>query len=344
MEITLGLRPSANWMAKVAEQFGTVPRSPQEFSFSKGACSFKLHSLLIESEKVAVVLGDIFWDTPLNTLRKSIETNDYWILSFILSDEPHTCFLINNNTRHQIKARKSTLFYSSKMTADTVWPIKKRSRFVSISFHRDWICEKLGVNAESPDSSPFIRMLNSENGVYFQGISLFERLVSFDKLFADTRSLSWPLTVEAQCYELIVDFIGQIATLQSDKNDHKFSQSDMKQVMEVESRYFLATCMLPSLEFLAGEANMSLSKFKKCFRQIYGAAPYEYHLNLKLDIARSLLLQNKWTIAEIATQLGYTSIASFNKVFKKRFNMNPTTLINEHLPQMLFTIKDSEDE
>lgn len=344
MEINLGLRPSAIRMAKVAEQFGAVPQSPHEFSYSKGSFFFKLHSLLIESDKVAVILGDIFWDTPLTTLRKSIESNDYWILSFVLSEEPHTCFLINSNSRHQIKALKSTLFFSSKMTADTVWPVKKRSRFVSISFHRDWICEKLGVNAESPNNSPFISMLNSENGVYFQGISLFERIVSFDRLFADTRSLSWPLSVEAQCYELIVDFIGQIATLQSDVADNKFSQSDMKQVMEVESRYFLATRMLPPLEFLAGEANMSLSKFKKCFRQIYGAAPYEYHLNLKLDIARNLLLQNKWTIAEIATQLGYTSIASFNKVFKKKFNMNPTALINEHLPQMLFAIKDSDDE
>lgn len=344
MEINLGLRPSATRMAKVAEQFGTVPQSHHEFSYSKGLYFFKLNSLIIEPEKVSVILGDIFWDTPLNTLKQSIETNDYWILSFILSEAPHSCFLINKNTKHEIKSHKTTLFFSSKMTEDTVWPVKKRSRFVSISFHRDWICEKLGVNAETPNNSPFINMLNSENGVYFQGISLFERIVSFDKLFADTRSLSWSLSVEAQCYELIVDFIGQIATIQSDVADNKFSQSDMKHVMEVESRYFLATRMLPSLEFLAGEANMSLSKFKKCFRQLYGTAPYEYHLNLKLDIARSLLLQNKWTIAEIATQLGYTSIASFNKVFKKKFNMNPTALINENLPQMLFTITESDNE
>ncbi|AEI51345.1 helix-turn-helix domain-containing protein [Runella slithyformis] len=344
MEITLGLRPSDIWLAKVAEQFGTVPQSQHEFNYSKGSFFFKLYSLLIEPDKVAVVLGDIFWDAPLNTLRKSIESNDYWVLSFILSDEPHNCFLMNNNTRHQIKARKSTIFYSSKMAADTVWPVNKRSRFVTISFQRDWICEKLGVNAESTDNSPLISMLNSENGVYFHGVPLFERLVSFDTLFTDTRPLSWLLSVEAQCYELIVDFIGQLATFQSNATDHKFSHKDMKRVMEVESRYFPATCMLPSLEFLAGEANMSLSKFKKCFRHIYGAAPYEYHLNLKLDIARRLLLQNKWTIAEIANQLGYTSIASFNKVFKKKYNMNPTTLINEHSSQMLFTIKDPDND
>ncbi|WP_428659440.1 helix-turn-helix domain-containing protein [Runella sp.] len=339
MEITLGLRPSKNWMAQVAEQFGTVPQSPYGFNYSKGNFFFKLNSLIIEPDKVAVVLGDICWDAPLNTLKESIQTNDYWILTFTLSEEAHTYYLINNKTKHEIKAYKSSLFYSSKMTVNTVWPVKKRSRFVSISFHRDWLCEKLGINTDNENEAPFISMLMSESGVYFQGISLFERIFSFDKLFEDTRDLSWSLSVEAQCYELIVDFINQIAPPLSEVTEGKFSQSDIKQVMEVESRYFLATNMLPPLEFLAGEANMSLSKFKKCFRQIYGSAPYEYHLNSKLDIAKNLLLQNRWTVAEIATQLGYTSIASFNKVFKKKYNMSPTTLINEHLPQMAFTVK-----
>lgn len=344
MEITLGLRPSKNWMARVAEQFGTVPQSPYGFNYSKGNFFFKLNSLVIEPDKVAVVLGDICWDVPINTLKESIETNDFWILTFTLSEEAHTYYLINNKTKHEIKAYKSSLFYSSKMTVNTVWPVKKRSRFVSISFHRDWLCEKLGLNAANQDEIPFISMLMSESGVYFQGISLFERIFSFDKLFEDKRGLSWSLSVEAQCYELIADFISQIIPSLSEDQEGKFSQSDIKQVMDVESRYFLATNMLPPLEFLAGEANMSLSKFKKCFRQIYGSAPYEYHLNSKLDIAKNLLLQNRWTVAEIAAQLGYTSIASFNKVFKKKYNMSPTTLINEHQPQMMFTLKKTNKE
>ncbi|MCP1385167.1 helix-turn-helix domain-containing protein [Runella salmonicolor] len=343
MEILLGLRPSHNWMAQVAEQFGTEPQSPNEFSYEKDDLLFKLNSLIIEPDKVAVILGEIRWATPLNTLKKSIDTNDYWILSFVLSEAPHTYSLIHNNTTHQIKALKSTLFYSSKMTVDTIWPTGKRSRFITIGFHRDWICEKLGVDATTSSNSPFVTMLQSENGVYFQGISLFERIVSFDNLFSDARSLNWALSVEAQCYELIVDFISQIATIKSDLSNNKFSQCDIKHVMEVENRHFIATEMLPPLEFLAREANMSLSKFKKCFRQIYGSAPYEYHLNLKLDIAKKLLLQNKWTVAEIATQLGYSSIASFNKVFKKKYNMSPTAIVNEHLNQLVYRIKSSDE-
>ncbi len=335
MEINLGLRPAKNWMAQVAQQFGTVPQSPNEFKYSKDNRYFKFHLLPIEPDNMGILLGDICWDSPLNTLKKALNTNDYWILVFILSEDTHTLQLINSNTKHRISAYKTTLFYSSKMTVDTHFPMGKRSRFIAISFHRKWIFEKFGLNAKAPADSSFINMLKSESGVYFQGISLFERIVSFDKLFEDNRSLGWALSVEAQCYELITDFIGQITTLHSDCPDNKWSQSDIKQIMEVESRYFLATNPLPCLDFLAAEAHMSLSKFKKCFRQIYGAAPYEYHLNLKLDIARNLLLQNKWTISEIATQLGYASIASFNKVFKKKYQMSPTMLINQHIPSMI---------
>lgn len=97
--------------------------------------------------------------------------------------------------------------------------------------------------------------------------------------------------------------------------------------MMIESRYFVITQPLPSVEFLAREAGMSLSKFKKCFKEIYGLPPYEYHLNQKLETAKTQLLQNKWSVSEIASQLGYTSSANFDKAFKKRFSMSPTAML-----------------
>ncbi len=330
LEITLGFKPSWDWITQTAKQFGVPQQSAGEFKHTTGCYFFNLYGLIIEPEMVGILFGDLCWETPLQTLTEPLTTNKYWMLTFVFSDDSHTCNVYSGTTTHQVNAHKSTLFYSSQIAATMVWPPKKRSRFVSISFSRDWLYKKLEIT-KTPVAHSLINLLESETGIFFRGLPLFERMNAFDILLKENNSLTWALTVEAQCYELIHDFINQLMAFKSDEANNNIQDIDKKNVMDVENRYFLATQPLPKLPFLAREAHMSLSKFKHCFRQIYGASPYEYHLNLKLDIAAVLLQQDKWLVSEIAGQLGYASIASFNKIFKKKFKMNPTDFIKERM-------------
>lgn len=329
MEIKLSLKPSKHWMTEVAQQFGTEAESPTDFYHTEGNSFIKLNAMLFDKE-VSVLLGELCWFKPLNTLKESLGTNDYWTLTFVQSEDAHTHYLLDAKTRQKTQTHKSTVLYSSKMTIDTHWPIGKRSRFVAISFHREWLYDKLGIDANNLNCySPFINLLASEVGVYLQGVSFFEQTVSLDKLFEGSASFTWKLLAQAQCYKLIADFIAQVGRNESDLQFSRINQNDLKQIEEIESRYFVVNKPLPNLEFLASEANMSLSKFKKCFKQVYGLPPYEYHLNQKLEIAKNQLLQNKWTVSEIASNLGYTSAANFDKAFKKKFMVSPTRMLKE---------------
>lgn len=316
-------------MTEVAQQFGTEAESPTDFYHTEGNSFIKLNAMLFDKE-VSVLLGELCWFKPLNTLKESLGTNDYWTLTFVQSEDAHTHYLLDAKTRQKTQTHKSTVLYSSKMTIDTHWPIGKRSRFVAISFHREWLYDKLGIDANNLNCySPFINLLASEVGVYLQGVSFFEQTVSLDKLFEGSSSFTWKLLAQAQCYKLIADFIAQVGRNESDLQFSRINQNDLKQIEDIESRYFVVNKPLPNLEFLASEANMSLSKFKKCFKQVYGLPPYEYHLNQKLEIAKNQLLQNKWTVSEIASNLGYTSAANFDKAFKKKFMVSPTRMLKE---------------
>ena len=329
MEIKISLKPSRHWMDEVAEQFGVKADSPTEFFHTEGNSCIKLNAMIFERE-VSVLLGELCWNKPLNTLKESLSTNDYWTLTFVQSEDAHTHYLLDNKTRQKTQTQKSTVLHSSKMTVDTHWPVGKRSRFVAICFHRKWLYEKLSINANVDHNySPFVNLLSSEAGVYLQGVALFEQTISLDKLFEGSSSFTWKLLAQAQCYKLIADFIAQIGRSEAELQLNRINQSDLKQIEDIESRYFVVHKPLPNLEFLASEANMSLSKFKKCFKQVYGVPPYEYHLNQKLEVARNQLLQNKWTISEIASNLGYTSAANFDKAFKKKFMVSPTRMLKE---------------
>lgn len=314
-------------MAELAEQFGAKAHSATEFYHTEGESFFRLHATLFD-KKVAVLMGDINWGKPLNTLKMPLGTNDYWTLTFIYSEEMHTHELMEEKNKRQIQGCKSALLYSSKMTVNTHWPVGKRSRFVTLNFKREWLYEQLGIgNPNFTGNSALFKLLASETGVYIQGVSLFEHTISMDKLFEDTNSFTWKLSAQAQCYKLIADFMRQIGKKESLEEPNRINHHDLKRIMNIESRYFVISQPLPNVEFLAREAGMSLSKFKKCFKEIYGLPPYEYHLNQKLEVAKTQLLQNKWSVSEIASQLGYTSSANFDKAFKKRFMMSPTAML-----------------
>jgi AraC-like DNA-binding protein len=327
MEIKVSMKPSDHWMVKLAEQFGAKSQSPTEFYHTEGESFFRLHATFIE-KTVAIFLGDINWSKPLNTLNTALDTNNYWTLVFISSEEMHTHDLQDEKDKYQIQTHKSVLLFSSKMNVNTHWPIGKRSKFVSVSFHRDWLYEQLGVKAANfVNNSSLFKLLSSESGMYIQGVSLFEHNISMDKLFEDTNAFTWRLSAQTQCYQFIADFISQIGKKESLKDTNKINLQDLKQVMGIESRYFVITQPLPNVEFLAQEARVSLSEFKKYFKEIYGLPSYEYHLNQKLEIAKTQLLQNKWSVSEISSQLGYTSSANFDKAFRKRFMMSPTAML-----------------
>ncbi len=251
MEIKVNLKPSRDWMEQLAEQFGAKAQSPTEFYHTDGDSFFRLHATLLDKE-VAVLLGDLRWSKPLNTLKISLGINDYWTLTFVCSEDIHVHTLsdADSHPKGQVQACKSTVLYSSKMTVDTHWPVGKRSRFVAISFHREWLYEKLGIGIDDnnfSNNASLFNLLSSESGVYIQGFSFSE--LSIDKLFEDTNAWTWKLSAQAQCYKLIADFISKIGENESLDQSGKINQNDLRKIVTIENQYFVLTKPLPNVEF-----------------------------------------------------------------------------------------------
>lgn len=330
MEIEVILKPSKEWMGNFAKQFGSEAQSPNEFHYADSQSHFRLNSMRFDKETV-IMVGDINWSGPLNTRKVPLNTNEYWTLVLITSEDKHTNYLWKDKDKKEIQLKRSILLYSSKTVVDTHWPVGKQSRFVSISFHRDWLQEKLSLrstNILGMGSTRLNTLLLSESAEYIEGMVSVENSILMDKLFEETNALTWKLSAQAQCYNLLVDFVNQLGK-ESVSEPQRMNSYDRKRIMAVENQYFEPLKPLPNIDFLAREAGMSLSKFKKCFKEIYGYPPYVYHLNQKLEVAKQYLFHNKWTISEVASLLGYTSIANFDKAFKKRFKTTPTAMQKE---------------
>ena len=81
-----------------------------------------------------------------------------------------------------------------------------------------------------------------------------------------------------------------------------------------------------SISALAGELNLDRSYFSTLFRRQTGRSPQQYLTELRLEKARTLLLEYGYRPGEAAQAVGYADIFSFSRMFKRRYGVSPSTL------------------
>ena len=75
---------------------------------------------------------------------------------------------------------------------------------------------------------------------------------------------------------------------------------------------------------IAKQVNLSPSYIAHIFKKQTNYAPIEYAIKLRLEKAMMLLTHSNKTVAEIADEVGYTSIVPFVNIFKRKIGYSPS--------------------
>ncbi len=79
-----------------------------------------------------------------------------------------------------------------------------------------------------------------------------------------------------------------------------------------------------SIDFLAELSTMSTSHFHACFKAQVGCSAIAYKHKVCIRNAELLLIENKYSVEQISSLLGFDSSIYFRKVFKKLTGKTPT--------------------
>ena len=74
---------------------------------------------------------------------------------------------------------------------------------------------------------------------------------------------------------------------------------------------------------LAKEVGASRSVLAQKFRHYLGQRPMGYLTDWRLQLGARALISGVRSVAEIASEVGYETEASFNRAFKRRFHLPP---------------------
>ncbi len=97
-----------------------------------------------------------------------------------------------------------------------------------------------------------------------------------------------------------------------------------------------------NLTALAEMANMSVRNFSRRFKNAVGKSVLAYGLDVKMEVARSLLKETNLNHQDIADRLGFKDAAYFSKQFKQKNSVSPKEY-REMVRGKLFNIELSTD-
>jgi AraC-like DNA-binding protein len=79
-----------------------------------------------------------------------------------------------------------------------------------------------------------------------------------------------------------------------------------------------------SMQELATSLHISYERFRHLFAQQTGLAPYQYHLQLRINRAKQLLHGTTLSVRQVAAAVGFNDPYHFSKIFKKHTGVSPT--------------------
>ena len=88
-----------------------------------------------------------------------------------------------------------------------------------------------------------------------------------------------------------------------------------------------------TIEQIANKIGWSARHLSREFKKHCGISPLTYHMNLKFNQAKKQLLEDKYSVSDIAYHLGYSDQFSFTKAFKKAHNVSPLSWKKTQLEQ-----------
>lgn len=179
----------------------------------------------------------------------------------------------------------------------------------------------IGKLIKSGSDVPIEHMIsNNKSFVFNERMTMdMERALKHLSVIEPTTQLSH-LLYDAKTLELIYLLFSKL--LSRDTEQTVFvNEEDAAIIYSIRIEILRDFSVTPELPKLAAQANMSQSKLKQLFSQIFGKSIYNYFQAERMDEAAFLL--HYFTVSETGYKVGFTNLSHFTRLFEKHHGIKP---------------------
>lgn len=200
--------------------------------------------------------------------------------------------------------------------------------FINFIFNSAWFSKNISAE-DTLHQNELKKYINSDESyiVWKDLTQNSEELVkSIVELLNAPKNIAFnSLTIKAKCFQIISDFFSSISHLNMAHGLNKVPNHEKSNIANAE-KIILESLMdeFPGIDFIAQKVNMSPSKLKTLFKEVYGKSMFQYYQEKQMNIAFNLLKTRSKTVSEVADILGYENPSNFTNAFKKTYNLLPS--------------------
>ena len=234
-----------------------------------------------------------------------------------------------DDTGDQKENVKSALFFShASKELYYMTPAKTRAKNIFVSFSKEWLNELLAIE---PQGESLLTNILMKTPLYYYELSdsEYRRLMQDIMQARDENSFGKFKVYNRIMCLLERFFVRYYRKFSTTHRNFKISSDEMQRLKLVEAEILKDFSFTPpNITQLSRMAAMSPSKLKLVFKEVFGMPVYQYYQKQRLQKGKAMLITKRYSIKEVASELGYIHVKDFTKAFQKHFDQLPEEIIN----------------
>ena len=223
-------------------------------------------------------------------------------------------------TGMQLKEIPSVLIATSRINTDDIISIHTSTATINIEVDANYLNGLFDLSEKSPILQSLLQ--NTQP-------LLFEQMIYPSLLKIVTEIVTEPVDETFELFFLRIKAEELICRLlmELEKRDEKrlyaLNIHDIQALYKVKEQMIEHPETPPVIKELAICANMSPSKLKRLFKQIFGNSIFSYYQEFRMKEAARLLKEEKLSVSDVGYQLGFTNLSHFSRVFQEHIGIKP---------------------
>lgn len=260
---------------------------------------------------------------PMTVERKGIRNRPLIPVVFYL-DEHGEQFIDNKQIIIGMDNDNGIFLPSPEIDIQWNFPAGKWITNLTLTFNRAWL-----INEIKDENSYIYNLLKDKNPFYiFESFTPSMRCIIGEiRRNIENNGLK-KLSLYESIFRLFIAFISKVDERLLPEVKSKIHANDISRLFHVRKIVLDNLCDPPSMNLLAQEAGMSVSKLQKCFKQVFGKSIIQYAIEEKMNYAKSLLATKEFSVSEVGYRVGYSNLSHFSESFHKKFHITPKAYLS----------------
>lgn len=223
-------------------------------------------------------------------------------------------------TEKSLKETPSVLIATSSINTDEAIPVHTNTAVINIEVDASYLKKLFDLSEKSPVLEGLLQ--NTQPLLFEQMIyPSLQKIV--DEIITESIDETFKLFfLRVKAEELICRLLMELVK-RDEQRLYDLNIHDIQAIYKVKEQMLEDLAIPPVINDLAIEANMSPTKLKRLFRQIFGNSIFSYYQELRMKEASRLLKEEKLSVSDAGAQLGFTNLSHFSRVFKEHIGMKP---------------------